>query len=151
MQCGHFNYSFPLDRSGHPDRHRVSCHRGRALQGRLGSMLLFLQWKYRFKKIYIIIVYYGFALRDGMHMSICAQHNCSICCHDREVVLTHEDVSRLLTMGHYEQTFARPSRHGHNLKELVFLGGECIFLKTGKCSVYYNRPTACRIFPMSSR
>ena len=82
-------------------------------------------------------------------MSICAQHNCSICCHDREVVLTHEDVSRLLTMGHYEQTFARPSRHGHNLKELVFLGGECIFLKTGKCSVYYNRPTACRIFPMT--
>jgi len=84
-----------------------------------------------------------------MHMTICAQNNCSICCHDREVVLTHEDVSKLLTMGHYEQTFARPSRHGHNLKELVFLGGECIFHKLGKCSVYYNRPTACRIFPMT--
>jgi len=52
-------------------------------------------------------------------------------------------------MGHYEQTFARPSRHGHNLKELVFLGGECIFLRSSKCSVYYNRPTACRIFPMT--
>lgn len=82
-------------------------------------------------------------------MTICAQNNCSICCHDREVVLTHEDVSRLLTMGHYEQTFARQSRHGHNLKELVFLGGECIFQKSGKCSVYYNRPIACRIFPMT--
>jgi len=80
-------------------------------------------------------------------MSICGDLNCSKCCHDREVVLTHDDVDRLLTMGHYEQTFARPSRHGHNLKELIFENGTCIFLKDGKCSVYQNRPTACRIFP----
>jgi Fe-S-cluster containining protein len=50
-------------------------------------------------------------------------------------------------MGHYEQTFARQSRHGHNLKELIFMDGDCIFLKNGSCSVYNNRPTACKIFP----
>jgi len=80
-------------------------------------------------------------------MSICEKYNCSTCCHDREVILTHEDVTKLLTMGHYEQVFAMPSRHGHNLKELIFQGGDCIFLKAGRCSVYENRPTACRIFP----
>jgi Fe-S-cluster containining protein len=50
-------------------------------------------------------------------------------------------------MGHYEQVFARPSKHGHNIKELIFMDGECIFLKSGRCSVYNNRPTACKIFP----
>ena len=82
-------------------------------------------------------------------MSICERLNCSHCCHDREVILTHEDVTKLLTMGHYEQVFARPSRHGHNLKELIFERGDCIFLKSGRCSVYENRPTACRIFPFT--
>ena len=82
-------------------------------------------------------------------MSICEKYDCSYCCHDREVILTHEDVTKLLTMGHYEQVFARPSRHGHNLKELIFERGDCIFLKSGRCSVYENRPTACRIFPFT--
>lgn len=82
-------------------------------------------------------------------MTRCSDLNCSLCCHEREVILTHEDVDKLLTMGHYEQTFARKSRHGHNLKELIFIGGDCIFLKNGTCSVYNNRPTACRIFPYS--
>lgn len=82
-----------------------------------------------------------------MHMSVCGDLNCSKCCHNREIILTKEDVQRLLLMGHYEQTFAQPSRHGHSLKELIFIQGDCIFLKDGKCSVYENRPTACRIFP----
>ncbi len=80
-------------------------------------------------------------------MTRCSDLNCSLCCHDREVILTHEDLNRLLTMGHYEQTFARKSKHGHNLKELIFIDGDCIFFKNGSCSVYNNRPTACAIFP----
>ena len=80
-------------------------------------------------------------------MSICEKHNCSQCRHEREVILTHQDLTRLRTMGHYEETFARKSRHGHNLKELIFENGDCVFLKNGRCSVYYNRPLACKIFP----
>lgn len=80
-------------------------------------------------------------------MSICGDLNCSQCCHNREIILTQEDVDRLCYMGHYEQTFAVPSRHGMNLRELCFIKGDCIFLKSGKCAVYENRPTACRIFP----
>ena len=80
-------------------------------------------------------------------MTICEKYNCSLCCHNREIILTHDDLIRLRTMGHYEETFARPSRHGHNLKELIFVDGNCVFLKRGKCSVYQNRPQACRIFP----
>ena len=80
-------------------------------------------------------------------MTICGDIQCSLCCHEREVILTRHDIERLLTMGHYEQVFAKPSIHGHNIKELIFMDGECIFLKGGKCSVYHNRPTACRIFP----
>jgi len=89
------------------------------------------------------------AFGTGCTLTVCGDINCSKCCHDREIVLTHHDIDRLLTMGHYEQTFARPSRWGHNLKELIFFQGECIFLQKGKCSVYSNRPTACRIFPMT--
>jgi len=63
--------------------------------------------------------------------------------------LTHDDIRRLLTMGHYEQVFARPSKWGYNLKEMIFVDGQCIFLQNGKCSVYNNRPTACRIFPVT--
>jgi Fe-S-cluster containining protein len=82
-------------------------------------------------------------------MTICGELQCSKCCHEREIVLTHQDVDRLLTMGHYEQTFAKPSRWGHDLKELIFIEGDCIFLKGGRCSIYHNRPTACKIFPMT--
>ena len=89
------------------------------------------------------------AFGTGCTVTICGDIGCSKCCHDREVVLTHHDIDRLLTMGHYEQTFARPSRWGHNLKELIFFQGECIFLQGGKCAVYNNRPTACRAFPMT--
>ncbi len=83
-------------------------------------------------------------------MSICGDLNCSQCCHDREVILTHEDIDRLLTMGHYEQTFARISKWGYNLKELIFVDGKCVFLENGQCSVYQNRPTACKVFPLTS-
>lgn len=83
-------------------------------------------------------------------MTICESSNCSLCCRNREVILTKKDVTKLLTFGHYEQVFARPSRHGMGLKELIFVNGECVFLKSGKCSVYANRPTACRIFPYTS-
>ena len=82
-------------------------------------------------------------------MTICGDLNCSLCCHEREVILTHEDINRLLTMGHYEQTFSKSSRHGHNLKELIFIDGDCIFLNKGSCSVYHNRPTSCTIFPFT--
>ncbi|MBN1389892.1 MAG: YkgJ family cysteine cluster protein [Candidatus Thermoplasmatota archaeon] len=82
-------------------------------------------------------------------MTICMDMKCTKCCQEREIVLTHDDVHKLLTMGHYEQTFARPSKWGHNLKELVFIQGKCIFLKDGICSVYKNRPAACRAFPMT--
>lgn len=36
------------------------------------------------------------------------------------------------------------------MKEMIFMDGDCIFLKDGSCSVYENRPTACRIFPLTS-
>lgn len=80
-------------------------------------------------------------------MTICQKYDCSLCCRDREVVLTRKDITKLLTYGHYEQVFARPSKYGHNIKELIFVDGECVFLKHNKCTVYANRPTACRIFP----
>jgi Fe-S-cluster containining protein len=66
------------------------------------------------------------------------------------VILTKKDITRLLTYGHYEQVFAKPSRHGMGLKELIFVNGECVLLKNNKCSVYENRPTACKIFPYTS-
>ena len=80
-------------------------------------------------------------------MSKCGDLNCSLCCHNREIFLTQDDVDRLCYMGHYEQTFAVPSRYGGNLRELCFIDGDCIFLRNGICSVYENRPTSCRIFP----
>jgi Fe-S-cluster containining protein len=83
-------------------------------------------------------------------MTICQTTNCSLCCRNREVILTKKDVTKLLTFGHYEQVFAKPSRHGMGLKEMIFVDGECVFLKNDKCSVYDNRPTACRIFPYTS-
>lgn len=63
--------------------------------------------------------------------------------------MTRDDLTKLRTMGHYEQAFARPSKHGYNLKELIFINGDCVFLKDGQCSVYHNRPAACRVFPFS--
>ena len=101
------------------------------------------------QNIFIISHRLDDAFGTGCNLTICGDISCSKCCHDREVILTHQDIERLLTMGHYEQTFSRPSRWGHNLKELIFYQGECIFHQGGKCSVYSNRPTACRIFPMT--
>lgn len=34
-----------------------------------------------------------------------------------------------------------------NLFNLKTYNGECIFYKEGKCSIYQNRPTDCKLFP----
>lgn len=83
--------------------------------------------------------------------SPCARHGCSLCCMDTEMPLTEEDARRLEALGHDRAAFSRvvdgvlllrtdPARR-------TDAGEPCHFLHEGKCSVYAERPTGCRIYP----
>jgi Fe-S-cluster containining protein len=60
------------------------------------------------------------------------------------MTLTEEDRRRLESAGHRDFYFVNDN---HDL-QLVNVGGHCIFLVEGRCSVHADRPEGCRYYPM---
>jgi Fe-S-cluster containining protein len=83
--------------------------------------------------------------------SPCARHGCSACCHDTEMPLTEEDAARLEALGHARADFSRVEGGVLTLRtdptRATEAGAPCFFLEGGRCSVYADRPTGCRIYP----
>ena len=85
--------------------------------------------------------------------SPCVAHGCSACCYDTEMPLTEDDIARLVALGHARAAFVTYSAQGTaQLNTVDARAGEtarpCFFLKEGQCSVYADRPTGCRIYPL---
>ena len=74
--------------------------------------------------------------------------NCGICCTETEMLLCKKDVKRLEKRGFCQNQFVNFDKNGYAL--LKNRGGYCIFydLKNRKCSVYEDRPSGCRVYPV---
>jgi uncharacterized protein len=74
--------------------------------------------------------------------------NCGICCTETEMLLCKKDIKRLEKRGFCQKQFVNFDKNGYAL--LKNRGGYCIFydLKNRKCSVYEDRPSGCRVYPV---
>lgn len=75
--------------------------------------------------------------------SVCQANRCSECCIQTEMVLTNDDVKRLISKGYsgfYEDT--------DGWLRLKNVDEHCVFLETDGCSVYEDRPIGCRLYPV---
>ncbi|MFW3145701.1 MAG: YkgJ family cysteine cluster protein [Thermoplasmatota archaeon] len=77
-----------------------------------------------------------------MKGDICRDRGCSFCCHETEMILTEDDISRLMEAG-------RRDFCDRSTKQLRNRNGKCVFLtEKGDCSVYPLRPQGCRLYPL---
>ncbi len=70
---------------------------------------------------------------------------CGKCCYETEMPLTDEDIERIKALGFDENEF---SVVVEGVRRLRNAEGACYFLKDNKCTIYENRPTGCRIYPL---
>jgi|Deesub1362B_J571_1020462.scaffolds.fasta_scaffold00066_27 hypothetical protein len=70
---------------------------------------------------------------------------CGKCCYGTEMPLTEEDIERIKALGFDENDF---SVVVEGVKRLKNVENACYFLKENKCTIYENRPTGCKIYPL---
>jgi len=74
--------------------------------------------------------------------------NCGICCTETEMLLSKKDIRRLEKRGFSQNQFVNFDNQGY--AQLKNRDGYCVFyiLKNKQCSVYDDRPSGCRIYPV---
>ncbi len=74
--------------------------------------------------------------------------NCGVCCTETEMLLCLQDITRLEKKGFSKGYFAKFDRQGYAV--LKNRNGYCVFydLKQRRCSVYLDRPSGCRVYPV---
>lgn len=92
--------------------------------------------------------------RFGCHKEV----SCfNVCCKDLDVFLTPYDVLRMknslgMTSAEFISEYAEPVIHGESklpfLKLKLAESGECRFVAQEGCSIYKDRPVACRYYPI---
>ncbi len=72
---------------------------------------------------------------------------CGKCCYNTEMILTVEDLYRIIDLGYSLREFAVESKGFIRLRNI---DGHCVFLdpKTNKCMIYEYRPIGCRLYPL---
>jgi len=74
--------------------------------------------------------------------------NCGVCCTETEMLLSKKDINRLVQKGFSETYFVKYDEQGY--AQLKNREGYCVFYdrKNHQCSVYVDKPTGCRIYPV---
>ncbi len=74
--------------------------------------------------------------------------NCGICCTETEMLLAIRDIRRLEKKGFSSNFFTEFDKQGYAV--LKNRDGYCVFydLKGRRCSVYSDRPSGCRVYPV---
>lgn len=80
---------------------------------------------------------------------------CGNCCRDqpgvsRKILLTRDDYSRIKKLKGDGDFASRnnDARYPYIMKKI---GGDCVFLRENKCSIYEKRPLICQFYPFSLR
>jgi uncharacterized protein len=74
--------------------------------------------------------------------------NCGVCCTETEMLLSKKDIKRLEGKGFSQNQFINYDEQGY--AQLKNRDGYCVFYdrKNHQCSVYVDRPTGCRVYPV---
>jgi uncharacterized protein len=74
--------------------------------------------------------------------------NCGVCCTETEMLLSKKDIKRLEKKGFRQNEFAKFDKQGY--VQLKNYDGYCVFYdrKNRHCSVYVDRPSGCRVYPV---
>ena len=74
--------------------------------------------------------------------------NCGVCCTETEMLLSKKDIKRLEKKGFSQNQFVSFDKQGY--AQLKNRDGYCVFydLKNHQCSVYTDRPSGCRVYPV---
>jgi uncharacterized protein len=74
--------------------------------------------------------------------------NCGVCCTETEMLLSKKDIDRLEKKGYNQNQFVNFDKQGYAV--LKNREGYCVFydIKNRKCSVYADRPSGCRVYPV---
>ncbi len=74
--------------------------------------------------------------------------NCGVCCTETEMLLSEKDITRLEKKGLSKSCFVKYDKQGY--AQLKNRKGYCVFYDAKKCqcSVYTDRPSGCRVYPV---
>ena len=74
--------------------------------------------------------------------------NCGVCCEKTEMMLSKEDIKRLVKKGYNKKFFLRYDKRGFAL--LRNRNGYCVFYDVEKkqCKVYSDKPLGCSVYPV---
>jgi len=74
--------------------------------------------------------------------------NCGVCCTETEMLLAVKDIIRLEKKGFVKDYFVDIDKEGYAV--LKNKDGYCVFydLKGRQCSIYNDRPSGCRVYPV---
>lgn len=72
---------------------------------------------------------------------------CGKCCYKAVVPLTRRDIERITSRGYRFEDFAE---YRAGVPVLKNVDSHCVFLDptTNACTIYEDRPTACRLYPL---
>jgi uncharacterized protein len=74
--------------------------------------------------------------------------NCGVCCQETQMLLSKDDIKRLVKKGYNKKFFLRYDKKGY--AQLRNLKGFCVFYDTEKkqCVVYNDKPLGCSVYPV---
>ena len=74
--------------------------------------------------------------------------NCGVCCTETEMLLSKKDIKRLEKKGFSQNQFVNYDKQGY--AQLKNRNSYCVFydLNNRRCSVYMDRPSGCRVYPV---
>ena len=74
--------------------------------------------------------------------------NCGVCCTETKMLLAEKDINRLVNRGFSKSFFVKFDKEGY--AQLKNRRGYCVFYdaKKRRCSVYVDRPSGCRVYPV---
>jgi Fe-S-cluster containining protein len=75
----------------------------------------------------------------------CIIHRCVQCCLETQMLLSPEDLRRIVGLGYELDDFAVQEEAGWSLKNV---SGRCVFLGKEGCRIYPNRPEGCHLYPL---
>ena len=75
----------------------------------------------------------------------CMDEKCIQCCRGTQMLLSHEDIMRIESLGFSTEFFVTESGGWLQLKND---SGQCVFHNGVGCSIYEKRPEGCKLYPI---
>ena len=74
--------------------------------------------------------------------------HCGVCCTETEMLLSKEDIKRLVKKGYIKKFFLRYDKKGY--AQLRNRNGYCVFydLQNRQCNIYVDKPLGCTVYPV---